>query len=580
MRLAPLAGCLALLTTATAVSAQVIPPGSCTLGIAQSTLGANRVAATVFNTGSLFYANDTVTNLYFVPRTPVQKSPIYATGLWIGGKVGNQLRVAGGTYGASPAGSTVVALDFTFWPGPLGADGRPVNATNCSPFDRIYSVRQTDINIAVSGSGTVAADLTAWPVQYGAPYFIDNNGNGRRDANEPRITRRAGDAGYGATGPGLNLAARQLPDIVGDQGLFWIMNDVGNVHPAQATPALGAEVQVLAFAFDRPDALGDATFYRYTIINKGPTDITETYVSVFSDPDLGDAADDYVGSDVAAGLGYVYNADNADGNGTLLTYGAAPPAVGYDFFQGPIVADGPDAGTAPDTLGATAFSYFQNGGTGNGDPRNGVELYNYQQGKWGDGSTMRAYGDGFQETQGDVTKFAFPGDPVTSQPWSERKPGGTLPANAPGDRRFALHTGPFTLARNEPQDIIFGIVYARGATNIASITALRAADALAQREFNVAFVGTVPDEAAPEAQATLGTARPNPFSDETRIAVGAVNGPVRAVLFDVLGRQVSVVHDGLLSGDLVVPGAGLVPGLYVLRVTTLAGERSVRIVRR
>ncbi len=565
MRLVPSASRLALLSLLlpAAASAQVIQPGSCTLGTAQADLTTNNVAARVFNNGSLFYGNGSE-NFYFVPQAS-GKSPIFASGLWIGGKANGELRVAGGTYGAP-------ALDFTFWPGPLGSNGRPVDPANCAAFDRIYSVTQNQIRAAAT-DGTIAPDITAWPVQLGAPYFVDANANGRRDAAEARITRRAGDPGYGVGGTPINVAARQLPDIVGDQGIWWVMNDVGNVHPAQNTPVLGVEVQVLAFAFDRPDALGDATFYRYTIINKGGTAITDTYVSVFSDPDLGDATDDYVGSDPAAGLGYVYNADNMDGTGAGTSYGAAPPAVGYDFFQGPIVNG--------DTLGATAFSYFQNAQTaGNTDPSDGVSMYNYMQGLWADGSTMRAFGDGYQETQGDVTKFAFPGDPVTNQAWSERNPGAGRPALPSGDRRFALHTGPFTLNPNDEQDIVFGIVYARGSSNLSSITALRAADALAQQTFDADFVVPVAGEDQPEAQAALGAPTPNPFSAETRVAVGATGGPVRAVLFDVLGRQVAVVHDGPLAGDLVVPGAGLVPGLYVLRVTTPTGERSVRIVRR
>ncbi len=574
MRFVPSAGRLALLAFLfpAAASSQVIPPGTCTLGTAQADLTANNVAARVFNTGSLFYGNGFAGD-YFVPRAE-QKSPIFASGIWIGGKVGGELRVAGGTYGTP-------SLDYTFWPGPLASDGRPVDPATCAAFDRIYSVRRAEIVMAATG-GSVSTDIAEWPVQIGAPYFVDTNANGLRDAAEPRITRRAGDAGYGVGGTPIDVAGRQLPDVVGDQGVWWVMNDAGNVHPAQATPVLGVEVQVLAFGFDRPDALGDATFYRYTVINKGTAPITDTYVSVFSDPDLGDAADDYIGSDPAAGLGYVYNADNADGTGAGSSYGTAPPAVGYDFFQGPIVPDGMDAGSDPDTLGATAFSYFQNAAAGgNTDPRDGIAMYNYMQGLWGDGSVMRAFGSGYQQSAGAVTTFAFPGDPVTNEAWSEFNPGAGRAPNPPGDRRFALHTGPFTLAPNQPQDIVFGIVYARGADNLASITALRAADALAQQTFDNAFVPPpVAGESGPEALAALGAPTPNPFSAETRIAVGATAGSVRAVLFDVLGRQVAVVHDGPLSGDLVVPGAGLVPGLYVLRVTTAAGERSARIVRR
>ena len=96
--------------------------------------------------------------------------------------------------------------------------------------------------------------------------------------------------------------------------------------------------------------------------------------------DLGDATDDYIGSDPAAGLGYVYNADTLDGNGAGTTYGAAPPAVGYDFFQGPLVESAGASYTDPDgtvhqnktRLGATGFMYYDNNSTNHGNPRDGT----------------------------------------------------------------------------------------------------------------------------------------------------------------------------------------------------------------
>ena len=62
-----------------------------------------------------------------------------------------------------------------------------------------------------------------------------------------------------------------------------------------------------------------------------------TPISVcFIDGALGDPFDDYVGCDVNRGLGYVYNGDGVDEDNTgFLGYGANPPAVGVDFFEGP-----------------------------------------------------------------------------------------------------------------------------------------------------------------------------------------------------------------------------------------------------
>ncbi|HEX9951395.1 MAG TPA: T9SS type A sorting domain-containing protein [Rubricoccaceae bacterium] len=471
---------LALTGTAPSARAQGPAPASCTLGSASADLSINNAFGRVFNTGSLFFGSSTEAAFYFVPQA-AQKSPIYASGLWVGGKVGGQLRMAGGTYNQTGSPS------FTFWPGPLNvATGQPVNPATCDSFDRLYNVTQSDI--ANARTGNVSEDVQDWPVELGAPYFVDTNNDGvRNQDSEPSIQRGFNDPGYGVNGTKINLGANELPDIIGTQGIWWVMNDVGNIHASQNTPPLGIEVQVLAFSFSRADALGNTTFYKYRIINKSGVDITDAYVSIFSDPDLGDSQDDWVGSDVERGLGFVYNADNADGTGSGASYGTPPPAVGYDFFQGPIVADGPDAGSDLDTLGTSAFSYFENLTGPTGDPNTGEEQYNFQQGLWADGTTMRASGNGYGQATGAVTKFAFPGNPVTNQAWSEPNPGAGFPANAGSDRRFAIHTGPFVLGNGDTQDIVFGIVFGQGTSNLNSVTALRAADQLAQTAYDIDF---------------------------------------------------------------------------------------------
>ena len=114
---------LALIVAATPVSAQVV--GDCAPGRAEADLDINDVQARLFNGGNLFFGNSTVAgDGYLVPKT-AGLSPIFATNFWIGGQVGDELRVAAAQY-----------TDFAFWPGPLGADGAP--PTDCAAFDRIY----------------------------------------------------------------------------------------------------------------------------------------------------------------------------------------------------------------------------------------------------------------------------------------------------------------------------------------------------------------------------------------------------------------------------------------------------------
>ena len=112
-------------------------------------------------------------------------------------------------------------------------------------------------------------------------------------------------------------------------------------------------------------------------------------MDLWSDPDLGDAADDFVGCDTTLGMGIVYN-DGADVN--FAGYVGGTPAAGYDFFQGPMV---PAAGETafmfgreiPDmrNLKMTSFTKYINSDPVYYDPNNAVEAYNYMSGFMPDG---------------------------------------------------------------------------------------------------------------------------------------------------------------------------------------------------
>ena len=132
--------------------------------------------------------------------------------------------------------------------------------------------------------------------------------------------------------------------LKGDETIFWFLNDRGGTHTESKSPgSIGLEIRVQAFAFATNDELNKMTFYSYEIINRGTSTLTETYFSQWVDPDLGYADDDFVGCDVMRGLGYCYNGKEIDGSGENWAYGANPPAVGVDFFQGPYIdPDGSD----------------------------------------------------------------------------------------------------------------------------------------------------------------------------------------------------------------------------------------------
>jgi len=232
------------------------------------------------------------------------------------------------------------------------------------------------------------------------------------------------------------------------------------------------EIRAQAFAFATNDVINNMTFYSYEVINRSTFELTQTYFSPWVDTDLGYARDDFVGCDVARGLGYCYNGRAIDGNGEVESYGEQPPAIGVDFFQGPYMdpdsydnpsyegdsTAGPSFGgncdivtqdgslrnmtffrdgqtvTEPtiirsaaingvnfgngipddERFGMRRFVYHNNGGNANqSDPNNAPEYYNYLRGIWKDGTPMLYGGTAHISGAGTVgpdCEFMFPFD--------------------------------------------------------------------------------------------------------------------------------------------------------------------------
>ncbi len=460
-----------------------ITTGKCSLGSASADLQINNVRARLFNNGGLFWKG--AGNVYNVPKVqpgqPLTPNAIFASGIWFGGEVNGTPRVVAAAYG-----------NWELWPGPLDDSGNLPDANNCSKYDRIFVVSKDEVK-DYDANGVSTPDLEAWPVGLGAPTYTDLNGNGTFDEGEPEVVATSRDQK-------IDLSAGERPKFLGDQMAFWVMNDVGGAHATTGTQPMGMEVQVTAFAFNLAGALGNTTFYKYKLIYKGSADLTNAYFGVWSDPDLGNATDDWVGSDTTSGLAFVYNADNFDESSD--GYGEAPPALGYDFFQGPLVDAPGETWIDPDStvhqdmtrLGTTVFMYYNNTTTNNGNPRTGTDdWYKYLQGIWQDDKPMVDCGDGYDPSglacaaAAKPTKFMWPGDPVAGDFWSERNFDGVGNPNPANDRRFLASTGPFVIKPGDVQEIVYGIVWAKGDDNFDSVARMKLDDGVAQSAYDNNF---------------------------------------------------------------------------------------------
>ncbi len=313
------------------------------------------------------YTNHTVFGKY---------SPLYTAGLWIGGKVNNEIRVSVSEYISE------------FVPGPMANNTYMAD----QPEFKVYKL------YAESLLTNPNQDYLAWPTGQGAP--SDEFGH---------------------------------PIMKGNQMLWSVFNDANSAkHINMATTPLGIEIQMTTIADNN---YASSLFLVYKIYNKGINTIDSCYLSFWSDPDVGSASDDFVGCDTLSNLWYSYNSSNSDAN-----YGSAPPAIGFKLLYGPMVPSNGDSAYFDGNfiadyknLSMTAFSHYFSGT----DPDNSQIAYNYMRGKTRDGGQYYYLGNGISYfVSGDPVIGV--GD-IDTAPSDRRMMASTGPFTfAPGDSQFVM----------------------------------------------------------------------------------------------------------------------------------------------
>ena len=496
----------------------------------------NNVRTTIQTGGDMWGDLSTNVSAYEIPKNGGVHS-LYRGSLWMGGvDVNNQLKVAAIQFRQR---------GYDFWPGPLNTTTAEIDAQTCSDYDRFFKITRTEVDEFVAWylctndpncdeateySGYVIPEsILSWPAHgdinkgedYNLAPYYDADGSGNYNPED------GGDYPYYDLNPTeFNCLLEREVKLFGDETLWWVFNDKGNIHTESGGNPIGMEIRAQAFAFSTNDEINDMTFYNYELINRGSFTLTNTYFSQWVDADLGNAQDDFVGCDVTRGLGYAYNGDAFDGVGGPLDYGANPPAVGIDFFQGPyqdvdgldnplyencevaqalseggIVYGGIGVGYGDgridnERFGMRRFVYHNRDNSDQGDPTAAAEYYNYMRGIWRNGAPMCYGGSGLDPACSQQAGYMFPGDSdpcawstegiVQTDVWTEQTAG-----NTPFDRRFMQSAGPFILEPGAVNDITVGVVWAR-ANNASdpfeSVEKLRIVDDKAQSLFDNCFV--------------------------------------------------------------------------------------------
>jgi hypothetical protein len=411
-------------------------------------------------------------------------------------------------------------------------------------------------------------DWNQWPASEGAP-FTDANG----------VAHVSGGSGYDP--------ATCTPGFPGaDQTQWMVMNDVNTTKTQNlySSDPIGIEVQRTIWAYNRPGALGNTIFISYKFVNKSGVRLDSMYVSQWADPDLGYAGDDAVGCDTTLSLGYVYNGVPRDAN--FANLGLPPPAVGFDFFQGPIVT-----GAAGDTaifdlkyvsgkknLPMTAFDFFINSNATFSDPNlhsNGPDgtpqWYNLMRG------LISTSGAPFPASVTGGGTYCYPGDPVTGTGPTYIGPAQVSP---PADVRMCLNSGPFTMAPGDTQEVVVAALVGLGGDYLSSISALKANDEIAQSAYNALFQLAVPPPqpyvhvAALDKEIILTWGDPNAPSHRTPADIEGSNS--KGYTFE--GYNIYQYPNNSPNGGKLLATYDLVDGIGTIQDTTFSVALGTNIV--
>jgi len=535
---------LLILTTAFSVkSFSQCPPTA-----AFDFLDINEVEARINQGGDLWW-NYVDQAGYEVPNDSGVHS-LYGGAIWIGGldDMGD-LHVAAQTYRQK---------GNDFWAGPLDANGSVTQGV-CEQWDKIWKVRRTDIDdfIATYNSigapipvGQIPASILDWP-STGNPYCTDalNNLLLINQDIAPFVDVDL-NGEYDPTGG-------DYPDVPGDECLFWVFNDNGNIHGETGGVPMKIEVHAMAFAFtDITYCLEYTTFYKYEIINRSGVDYDSVCVGKWTDVEMGDYSDDYLGCDTLRDLGIGYNGDTIDGPG-IPNYGSTPPIIAIDLLE--------NSAFANNDLMSSFVVYINNvANQQNGDPMLPIHYYNFLRGLLKDGSPLTYGGYGYGGSQ--IFPWMFPDDPSDTSGWSE-----CTEANLPADRRFIMGSGPFDFTANENFTFAYAVEWVRpplGSYPCPSFSSITDCADFIQTIYDNVINTKVEDLK----NQTLNI-YPNPFTDYFIIDLSAIadRENLSLEIFNLQGELLRSIKD-IRETKLKIERGNLDTGLYIMKLNSSSTE--------
>jgi len=520
---------------------------------------------------------------------------IFNSSLWIGGMDElDSLKLAAELYRRD---------GFDYWPGPLGVQGAllTIDTTTVVKWQKVWKLTAEEVIYHKfhyrDEDYQMSSDIATWPA-HGDPNLHQNT-------FLAPFMDVDGDSEY-IPGNG------DYPLIRGDQCIYFITNDL-RMHTETGGAALGLEIHGMAYEFNSEEEspINNTVFFSYKIFNRSANNYHDAYIGLFTDFDIGDSHDDFVGCDVARGTYFGYNGDSLDGEqtGQEGTYGTNPPAQGIVILGGPLLdengLDDPDGqcdesingigfgdGIADnERFGMKKFIWFNNSQGIQGDPEEAQDYYNYLRSVWKDGTAMEYGGNGHLSSgaYGPAASFMFPGlsdpcfwgtggeEPFGPVDWTEVSAG-----NQPSDRRGLSVMGPFTFEAGSMERVDIAYVAAfPDEQHTALETLLSYVDEVkAEYTQDPTYFGyqwlSVQD---PPEESKLSKLRvfPNPVKSVMFWNYESANAEAQYKLTNIMGKTVmtgQMEKDGKQSIDV----SSLESGLYFLSVIEKNGVTAAKVL--
>jgi hypothetical protein len=574
-------------------------------------LDINNIHCNVSSTGDLFnrFGDDELPG-FEVPASSGIRS-IYAGNLWVSGRTDDQIiHLVGEMYQDSGQ---------DWFSGPLTNDGSAsITQETEDAYNHVWVANLADVQqhqLYYHLLNTGQNPLEAFPDGYVIPQWMNDwpaHGNTAlgQDFFLAPFYDANGDAVY-------SPEVGDYPLFCGDQCLFFIINDKGDIHSETGGVPIGLEVRgmLYAFASDSNDMLNNTVFLKYEIINQGSLALHDSQLGLWLDYDLGRPTDDYLATNIENGSVYVYNGDGVDEassvgpgydsdlaiQGTVLLKGLRKDA---DEMDNPITSDVQDAllndgipydgiGLGYDDgivnneyLGLRHSMYMQNSiDPAFGLPASGNDYCNYLKGFWKDGVPL-SYGGNGHEANGIQANYIFPNDSdpldwgtsgVAVDAWSEEQAG-----NPPGDRIALLSSGSATINPGHRQFIDMAFVFARESddtlSNVLDTYNTRVDEVRSYYLENLiqCLPSETPNGVSEVKQSMELSVFPNPASDFIRLNISNAYKNGRVSLYNATG---SLVHSESVKGySIKLDVKSFSSGIYTLTLESELGLITKKIM--